>query len=102
MAYLSCSIDVLFLYLGQSPLSMSIIFNIKKAKSLLQPSLSSVNGKWQLLQVNSCPCICDQSSLSGLTRREVAEDEHCCLTARRDAACVYSHCAELRGAVRRS
>lgn len=55
MAYLSCSFDVFFLYLGQSPLSMSIIFNIKKAQSLLQPSLSSVNGKWQLLQVNSCP-----------------------------------------------
>lgn len=64
----------------------------------------SVQCKWKMAVITGeqLSCICDQSSLSGLTRREVAEDKHRCLTARWDAACVYSHCAELRGAVWRS
>lgn len=85
-------------FVGMIFSSPGITFNRKRPKSLLQSCLSSINGDHYMV-LNSCP-VCDQSGARGLTQREVAEDEHCCQTARWDASCVYSHCAGLRGAVR--
>lgn len=48
----------------------------------------------------SCVYTPVQSAVSH--RVEATEDEHCCLTARLDASCVHSHCAEWRDAVQRS
>lgn len=73
----------------------------RKRKHVCSP-LCSVWKVNELLQVSNHPVyVISQASrsVSSLGRREVTKDEHCCLTARWDTSCVYSHCAALRDVV---